>query len=723
MRLFKFLILAVFLFSLTACLGSGSEKSSVDDDTRVMTELTAGDDGAVSYSGSGDFFGFGIVASDAGLAGRKIYIERAESQYSVNGYKAVSDLFSIRFYKDRAADEESFDAEITIPFSASAVAAEGASPGDVNICMLLDDMVIPASAVSDGTSVTASAKIPYDLFACLKDDVAISENSTIILKGYSHKDADNDNEYLTDKNGTLLPDVIRGINHVQAGENVRLGYNKEAFGENISDAEWVLSDKPSGSAASLSADGTDRLIQPDMNGIYTVTLNLTGINGKSTAESIKLVAMNYSYRASTGTAQCLDYCHTGTFSLAQLDQYGRAKLRDIVSVWGASSHASAFSVVAGETDTSCLQCHTTGFFYADRDKNGTDDHPAVSGFDDTITNWTDPADTGDTHLRGVTCEACHGPGADASLTFAESHYSDVSLNSGVCLTCHEHENISGHFFEYSDTHDKAHTLSNGTVAKNAECFRCHTGEGMMSRIFGADLTPADVDTVTGIGCAVCHDPHGESGFSSLLRLSGSFQFETADGTYTADAGKAKLCYSCHNSDTVLPAVGTIPHNSTAEMYEGIGGYDYGNDLSDKKSWHALRGLECVDCHMQTEDGLTHNMLMTHDTDARLTTCYTSTCHTGTSPEFKNGYFEVESSMQNIRGQMDELADLINEKSGLPEGSAIRASYTADTAELTNALNRAAYNYNFILGDKGYGFHNQSYTRSLLGLSLADLGSY
>ncbi len=93
---------------------------------------------------------------------------------------------------------------------------------------------------------------------------------------------------------------------------------------------------------------------------------------------------------------------------------------DIHTDWSKSRHAKAFELlvdVGEEKNPKCLTCHATGY--------------GKGGFTDT---------TATPDLAGVTCEACHGPGAD--------HNGDKSKITRVpavtvCAGCHQQLNIHG----------------------------------------------------------------------------------------------------------------------------------------------------------------------------------------------------------------------------------------------------------------------------------------
>lgn len=105
------------------------------------------------------------------------------------------------------------------------------------------------------------------------------------------------------------------------------------------------------------------------------------------------------------------FCRT-CHSSADKDRYHR---------WLESRHAVTFDVLVGaqRTDPGCLSCHTTGYGQPISDKSTRKD------------------------LRGVQCEACHGPGSeyksmrvmkDPELA-RENGLRDVTRE--VCLKCHK----------------------------------------------------------------------------------------------------------------------------------------------------------------------------------------------------------------------------------------------------------------------------------------------
>jgi hypothetical protein len=91
---------------------------------------------------------------------------------------------------------------------------------------------------------------------------------------------------------------------------------------------------------------------------------------------------------------------------------------DIYSDWSKSAHSRGYDLlvnVGEEKNAACLACHVTGY-----GKGGFVDDAATPG------------------LKGTTCEACHGPGAD--------HMGDKSKITRVppastCGACHQQLDI------------------------------------------------------------------------------------------------------------------------------------------------------------------------------------------------------------------------------------------------------------------------------------------
>ncbi|MCB9763195.1 MAG: cytochrome c family protein [Alphaproteobacteria bacterium] len=89
-------------------------------------------------------------------------------------------------------------------------------------------------------------------------------------------------------------------------------------------------------------------------------------------------------------------------------------------VWSRTAHSHAYETLQGRQrayDPSCIRCHTVGF-----------GHPG--GFRSAA---QDPG------LRGVGCEACHGPGSD-HVDAPAAGYGVLPEGPAACVACHTEDN-------------------------------------------------------------------------------------------------------------------------------------------------------------------------------------------------------------------------------------------------------------------------------------------
>lgn len=725
MKFTRLLLILLSVIYIAGCGGSDSIKPSVNDDTRTITSVKISSDGTLSYTGTGAFEGFSITGTIPALSGSTVYIEKTDSVYVKDSYTALSPLFSVRF-TDKASSTPPaviYNAVVTLPYSLSGSATDA---NTVFLALINDHAVIQTSTKPAANIIRAATSIPLTFFAGYLNEAEEPQTKKVIkLLSKSFREAMDDNEFFEDHSNVLIPDVIRGITNIQPGERVALDIDENIFGEPILNAQWTVR-KSDLSPVTTTTDGTKVMFIPDTVGSYTVSTTVTG-STKTVAETLTVRAYGYSYDKNTGTAYCLSFCHNGSINAPEYqDMYGREIMRDLKTAWTATRHANSYnSTVASLSSTTCANCHATGMFFPDRDNNGIDDHPEAYGFDDTMTVNTD-ASTASNHLKSITCEACHGPtasftgGLNGTLSMA-GHPNEISISSGSCLSCHDAGKTGAHFAEFynagSSTHENANTASPSVT--NSACFKCHTGEGALGMIFGKEIKLEDTDRVSGITCNVCHDPHGEGGHNAQLRISGTAELVLHDGTVSVNAGDGKICYTCHNTNGA--GIGSVPHNSQAEMFEGKGGHTYGETIALTSAHKAA--LDCADCHMNRGAGTTHVMTMSVNSSNRLTSC-NSTCHSGVAVD-ADGRYDYLGRTESVRTLMDTLQARINTLAARAADSEISASYdtVAGSSALITALNNAAYNYNFIKSDKSHGLHNYSYASRLLELSIEDLTSF
>jgi predicted CXXCH cytochrome family protein len=176
---------------------------------------------------------------------------------------------------------------------------------------------------------------------------------------------------------------------------------------------------------------------------FAISLALGGLVGLGRPASTAFAAHpNYQEEAYIGPDYCAQ-CHS-----------------QIVDAWSPTIHANAFSSpifkrdwTAAGSDTSCLECHTTGY---------------------------DPS-TGKYAIEGVTCESCHGP-------FQPGHPAQpmsVQPDAALCATCHK------------TTTDEWKASIHSQVG--IECQSCHNPHSQTSK----------AATITEL-CTNCHKERGES---------------------------------------------------------------------------------------------------------------------------------------------------------------------------------------------------------------------
>jgi predicted CXXCH cytochrome family protein len=221
-------------------------------------------------------------------------------------------------------------------------------------------------------------------------------------------------------------------------------------------------------------------------------------------------------------------------------------------------------------EASCFVCHATGFT-VDVAGDGDVELTASRGFG----RWFEGA---------VGCERCHGPGAEHRSETATGEQLgnivapsrlDPTRASDVCGQCHasRESSATGHPWYHRDGRPfvpgeelAAETVATGRFWPEGAAASPHTQVEEL-----ADAPHG----LAGIGCADCHDSHGQAGHSALLR---------ADGPSNA------LCLDCHL------------------------GRDFGGDeeLAENHVQHVrydpggqTEGGRCTGCHMPATATLVH----------------------------------------------------------------------------------------------------------------------
>ncbi|MBI4211765.1 MAG: hypothetical protein HY540_03925 [Deltaproteobacteria bacterium] len=336
-----------------------------------------------------------------------------------------------------------------------------------------------------------------------------------------------------------------GLPSVSLNTKVYLsGPNLKAPSTAITDWTWTLSSRPSGSSATFADTGstTSALefpsFTPDVAGLYGIAYSTTS---GATSGTISMVAAKWVGVGTIGgttpeAGQC-GLCHDGGIQ------------SDVLTPWQSTKHATVFrdslNTYAGLAPTPYLwPFHTVGYD-SNASNDGFDELASLEGFGFPSTGLSYDEFTGaypDTaKLANVQCENCHGPGSQHTADPLRIKYS-IS-NAGVCGQCHTQE------AEWvNSSHNStgvAHGSSYQSTWLGANCARCHAAAGFKKNAAGQAVTAVSgSDAFVGITCAACHNPHDATN-ADQLRLKGNITM-VADGS-TVDAGKAAVCYSCHDA--------------------------------------------------------------------------------------------------------------------------------------------------------------------------------
>jgi hypothetical protein len=323
-----------------------------------------------------------------------------------------------------------------------------------------------------------------------------------------------------------------------------------------------------------------------------------------------------------GSQFCLD-CHRSTHAAVMDTAHTRAFTN------------SSFVMQGGQTNSSCLACHTVGY-------------GLPTGFPATNQNG---ASTFSTRLAGVQCENCHGPaGRHAANPDDFTVRPRVEIASTVCGGCHTAQSVPSHVAAshrpyYEDWNSSTHravtdsvqgTLAGGSTNTIANCGRCHSGTVREALLENTRLPAGHEAGAIGIACSTCHDPHERAvhtnvlagvwfftndltGFSYIFTnnllgprytnqlrypLASLHDYRTSGSFATNYDARANVCAQCHN-DRGASYLGTRspPHHSlqynmllgtTGEMPSGV--------RPTFPSAHSLIEKQCSGCHMQTPAG-------------------------------------------------------------------------------------------------------------------------
>jgi hypothetical protein len=431
----------------------------------------------------------------------------------------------------------------------------------------------------------------------------------------------------------------------------------------------------------------------------------------------------------TGSQTCLE-CHANIHNVEMNTRHASAFI------------AASFVAQGGQTNSSCLPCHTVGY-------------GLPTGFVSKSDTKTNP------RLAGVQCESCHGPAAahaanEMDLTVRPR----VEIAGQVCGGCHsgphyptfDEWKTSGHFGVVED-------MSPADRVNN--CGRCHSGSARLALIKGENPAVAVTnDANVGITCVVCHDPHQNHVWTNVvtgivytnqlrqtLSSTNDFFMSTSDTFTNKYNPNINLCAQCHNHrGASWTSSSRAPHHSpqynillgtVGVLPQGVSGgpaTHAGTEfISDESGRLLLVTNQCVTCHMQSQayqSGPQQVPAFTGHKFTVTTFAACAECHgSGANAEGLAGLVHglVADGIQEVKGKLDSWAATkapgsLYAKYGTraweyttpgdlsPGGSGPSSS---EQALIPDNIKKARFDLYLVLYDGSYGVHNGPYTFTLL----------
>ncbi|MBI4325404.1 MAG: hypothetical protein HY674_09085 [Chloroflexi bacterium] len=423
-----------------------------------------------------------------------------------------------------------------------------------------------------------------------------------------------------------------------------------------------------------------------------------------------------------------------------------------------TSHAGAFAnglfaVQGGQTNSSCLPCHTVG-----------------SGLP---TGFASQSET--PHLAGVQCESCHGPGANhAANTDDPTAKPRLELAATVCGGCHNAQFVpaqaaAAHHPYYEEWNTSAHRAvldelkgdfasSRGSSIYIPTCGRCHSGTVREAFLKNKPLPDAHEAGAVGIVCATCHDPHSNYVHTNVLSgvltniltgvivtnnqlgavytdqlrnpLSSLQDYHTAGNFTTNYNAEINVCGQCHNDRGALSSSTARPPHHSPQYNMLLGTFrelDTGVP-ADQPATHALLEKQCVSCHMHTADYVSAAQPAVAGHKFKVESFDTCrTCHP--LPELL-----VQFTTTAVSNQIQQVKAALNFWAASKAPASLRAQYGTRAWEYTAPgdlspggpgptsdeqaaipvnIQKARFNLYLVLYDGSYGAHNGPYAIALL----------
>ena len=317
-------------------------------------------------------------------------------------------------------------------------------------------------------------------------------------------------------------------------------------------------------------------------------------------------------------------------------------------------------------------------------------------------------------VGGVTCTACHGPGA-----IPERDARWAILRSDVCATCHDAPPRYDKVVGWAASRMAHADARSGSRA--APCAGCHTTAGFLDRIAVRPLLehgqPPPAAGDVGVACAACHAPHGEHVGDRLLRRLPEISAAAALAPDLIGQGSG-VCLGCHSSpDGAWSGAENgqgLPEVTMGLLWLGRGGVRTADGMGVAGEAPHVGPKGCMGCHMTGR----HN----HDFSVASTSC--DPCHDQDMAELQTVITSLEGRIQVLGARLVADRPAIDrpatDRFSLDRGAfRFHGSSPAELAPWSQAVSadgpwaRALRDLLLITGDRSAAVHNPTYVRTLL----------
>jgi hypothetical protein len=390
----------------------------------------------------------------------------------------------------------------------------------------------------------------------------------------------------------------------------------------------------------------------------------------------------------------------------------------ILNTVAHTAHTAAFTNTefvtgGGQTNVSCLPCHTVGYGLP--------------------TGFTNLAKT--PKLAGVQCENCHGPAANhAANPDDPTLVPRVEVAATACGGCH-----AIRFNEWK-TSEHSEVISNLNATTQIDhCGRCHSGTARLSLIGG--VAPLTNDAALGIQCINCHDQHQTNGYPAQLRYplaSTNDYFMPTNGVFSNYYNASiNVCGQCHNDAGASWTNSAAPPHLSPQynlLLGTVGELD--PPQTHFPASHATKLTnQCVACHMQTTPFV--SQAAPGDGGHKFTVdsyVVCAECHgtLATVPQFMQrvqqfrkgnalyiqqltldlDYWATNGAPAALRVKYGTNAWEYTAPGGLSPG-ALAGPNAAEQASIPTNIQKARFNVYIVFSDQSLGVHNPDYFLDLL----------